>query len=100
MAVAVRPQGAWQIRSVGDLPLFDRALFTDRAGSALDICSRAPRLELPLLHHPWSGIVELEIDGRSRHTIDLYSPELTYVTYRIELPGPADQDHHLCLRLL
>ncbi len=31
-------------------------------------------LKLSLLHHPWSGIADIDIDGKSQ-TLDLYAPE-------------------------
>jgi FkbM family methyltransferase len=99
MAVEIRRQGRWEVRRVEGHPSFARSLLTYQPGSSLDLFTSASVLELPLLHHAWSGVAELEVDGHSRHTIDLFSPVPCFVTSRIELPGPADGPHHVRVRL-
>lgn len=50
----------------------DEFVWSEHPGASFRIETRAIALGLTLLKHPWSGIAEIRIDGKSVDTLDLY----------------------------
>jgi SAM-dependent methyltransferase len=82
------------IRRRGDWEHWDGKYLLNhgRPGDALSFTGEFLDVGLRVLHHPWSGIMQVALDGRDMGEIDLYRPEWSEIVWHpvaFDLsPGP------------
>lgn len=64
MKIEIYKQGIWETRRIADNGLFWEALFTNLPDSFLEVHFSGCRLNVPILHHSWSGTVAVHVNDK------------------------------------